>query len=319
MLYLRTRNVELETGLHMALADARLCSGSFFARQEKTFSSALPNIPSMLLLHWCFPFWAQFLKIESIFHEFHRKLKTLHAEETPEGSAHLRQVGRPLDILPERMPALQSESLHLSALLPGTQASAKQKSRAPQGNRCREGRCTVLWGWGGGSGSPNPQILRLCLNAGISIPKDAEKKYAVQPTAFPVFRCSDERFPKLLSALSSHCPSSDLDASPRKYYTGSFVFEEISEFALSAKHHRVCMCRPAFISDLPVRTPRVREDHFLVLCTADSRRICAIRTFGFQAPKSSLCLIVTFLHAQMHTWCNILCWCSAMCFRVILA
>lgn len=151
--------------------------GSFFAWQEETFSSALPNIPSMLLLHWCFPFWAQFLKIESIFHEFHRKLKTLHAEESPESSAHLRQVGRPLDILPERMPALQSESLHLSGLLPGTQASAIQKSRAPRGNRYREGKCTVLWGWGGGSGSPNPQILRLCLNAGISIPKDAEKKY----------------------------------------------------------------------------------------------------------------------------------------------
>ena len=43
MLYLRTRNVELETGLHRALADARLCSGSFLAWQEETFSSALPK------------------------------------------------------------------------------------------------------------------------------------------------------------------------------------------------------------------------------------------------------------------------------------
>lgn len=212
--------------------------------RRKHFPLPFPNIPLMLLLHCCFPFWAQFLKIESIFREFHRKLKTLHAEETPEGSAHLREVERPLDILPEHMPALQSESLHLSALLPGTQASAIQKSRAPQGTRYREGRRTVLWRWGGGSRSPNPQILRLCLNAGIPIPKDAEKKYAVEPTAFLVFRCSDERFPKLLfssffslSLLWFRCIS--------KKILHRFIFEEISEFALSAKHH--CLCVPASI------------------------------------------------------------------------
>lgn len=43
MLYLKTRNVEVETGLQRALADARLCSGSFLAWQEGTFSSALPK------------------------------------------------------------------------------------------------------------------------------------------------------------------------------------------------------------------------------------------------------------------------------------
>lgn len=96
-------------------------------------------------------------------------------KEVLEGRANPRQVERPLDVLPEHTPALQSDSLHLSALLPGTQASAMQKSRVPQGSGCREGRCTVLRGTRG----PNPQILRLCLNAGISFPRDAKKKYAV--------------------------------------------------------------------------------------------------------------------------------------------
>ena len=45
MLYLRARNVKLETGLHSALANARLCSVSFLALQGETFSSLLPKFP----------------------------------------------------------------------------------------------------------------------------------------------------------------------------------------------------------------------------------------------------------------------------------
>lgn len=204
---------------------------------RKHFPLPFPKSPLMLLLHCCFQFWAQFLKIKSIFHEFHRNLKTLHAEETPGGSAHLRQVERPLDILPEHMPPLQSPCIWVPSCL--EHRPWLYRSHGPlRALDTKKEDSQYSGGGGGGSRSPNPQILRLCLNADISIPKDAEKKYAVQPTAFLVFRCSDERLPKLLcssffwlSLLWFRCISKEI--------LHRFIFEEISEFALSAKHHRV--------------------------------------------------------------------------------
>lgn len=97
------------------------------------------------------------------------------------------------------------------------------------------------------------------------------------------------RLPKSLFSpflpVSSYCSSPDLDASPWKYYT--FIFEEISWFAFSAKHG--CVRVPVSVHLWPAcEKTRVHGDHFLTLRTADFRGdmaarqgICAIRTFGF--------------------------------------
>lgn len=55
--------------------------------REKHFPLSFPNMPLMLLLHFCFQFWALFLKIKNIFHGVRGKLRTLHAEGGPRGQS----------------------------------------------------------------------------------------------------------------------------------------------------------------------------------------------------------------------------------------
>lgn len=92
MLSLRTRDVKLEAGSQSTSANVRWCSASVFAIQAETFSSFLPKYIPNALLHFCFPFWAQFFKIKKNLSWVPREVKG-----ALEGSANTGWVERMLD------------------------------------------------------------------------------------------------------------------------------------------------------------------------------------------------------------------------------
>lgn len=87
-------------------------------------------------------------------------------------------------------------------------------------------------------------------------------QFSQQP--FLSFDAQMTGFLNLSSAFSSCCPSADLDASPWKYYTYSFLRKFLG--LPSQQSITVCVCWPVFISGLPVRTSGFMEIIFLY-CT----------------------------------------------------